>query len=159
MKSSAKPIAPRYLKLVTVPSCCPFTLISLCMQLALLLFVVRFVFSALMPILYIVQVVSRLSAKASSSCSVSASASVSSVNRRLVIFLPHLLSGLTRVLFNYHASIDLIILRRFEFRICTWQTADWSYSVCRVCLPFHHVLPERPRRAGKQKCRYVMILI
>ena len=78
--------APRYLKLVTVPSFCPFTFISLWMPLAL--FVISLVFSALISILYLVQVLSRLSTRASSSCSSSARASMSSANRRLVIFLP-----------------------------------------------------------------------
>ena len=52
------------------------------------LFVISLVFSALIFILYLVQVLSRLSNRSSSSCSSSASASLSSANRRLVIFLP-----------------------------------------------------------------------
>ena len=55
---SSETIAPRYLKLVTVPSFCPLTLISLWMPLTL--FVISFVFSALVYILYLVQVLSRL---------------------------------------------------------------------------------------------------
>ena len=82
--------APRYLKLVTVPNFCPYTVISLWMPLAL--FVISLVFSALISILYLVQVLSRLSTKAYSSCSSSARASMSSVNRRLVIFLPPMLT-------------------------------------------------------------------
>ena len=50
------------------------------------------VFSALISILYLVQVLSRLSTRASSSCSSSARASMSSANRRLIIFLPPLLT-------------------------------------------------------------------
>ena len=59
--------APRYLKLVTVPSFCPYTLISLWMLLAL--FVIRLVFTAQISILYFVQVLSRVSSVVSSSCS------------------------------------------------------------------------------------------
>ena len=81
-----KTTAPRYLKLVTVPNFCPFTFTPLWVPLAL--FVISLVFSALISILYLVQVLSRLSTRASSSCSSSARASMSSANRRLVIFLP-----------------------------------------------------------------------
>ena len=49
-------------------------------------------FSALIYILYLVQVLSRLSTRASSACSSSARASISSANRRLVIFLPPMLT-------------------------------------------------------------------
>ena len=45
---SSETIAPRYLKLVTVPSFCPLTLISIWMSLAL--FVISLVFSALISI-------------------------------------------------------------------------------------------------------------
>ena len=48
--------APRYLKLVKVPSFCPFTFISPWMPLSL--FVISLVFSALVSILYLVQVLS-----------------------------------------------------------------------------------------------------
>ena len=85
LESSSETTAPRYLKLGTVPSYCPFTYISLWIPLAL--FVISLVFSALFAILYLVQVLSSLSTRASSSCSSSARASMSSVNRRLVIFL------------------------------------------------------------------------
>ena len=64
-------------------------LISLWMPLAL--FVVSF-FSALISILYFVQVLSRLSTRASSSYSPSAKASMSSANRRLVMVLPPMLT-------------------------------------------------------------------
>ena len=50
---SSDTIAPRYLKLVTVPSFCLVTLISLLMPLAL--FVISFVFSAIISILYLVK--------------------------------------------------------------------------------------------------------
>ena len=87
---SSETTAQRYLKLVTVPNLCPFTFISLWMPLAL--FVISLVFSALISILYLVQVLSRLSTRASSSCSYSARASMSSANRRLVILLPPMLT-------------------------------------------------------------------
>ena len=90
LEPSSETTAPRYLKLVTVPNFCPFTFISLWMPLAL--FVISLVFSALISILYLVQVLSRLSTRASSSCSSSARASMSSANRRLVIFLPPMLT-------------------------------------------------------------------
>ena len=89
LRQSSETTAPRYLKLVTVPSFCPFTFISLWMP----LFVISLVFSALIFfILYLVKVLSRLSTRASSSCSSSARASISSANRRLVIFLPPMLT-------------------------------------------------------------------
>ena len=91
LEPSSETTAPRYLKLVTVPNFCPFTFISLWMPLAL--FVISLVFSALISILYLVQVLSILSTRASSSCSSSARASMSSANRRLVIFLPPMLTS------------------------------------------------------------------
>ena len=71
LEPSSETTAPRYLKLVTVPNFCPFTFISLWMPLAL--FVIGLVFSALISILYLVQVLSRLSTRASNSCSESES--------------------------------------------------------------------------------------
>ena len=85
LQLSFETTAPRYLKLVIVPNICPFTFISLWMSLAL--FIISLVFSALIFFLYLVQVLSRLSIRASSSCSSSAKATMSSANRRLVIFL------------------------------------------------------------------------
>ena len=90
LEPSSETTAPRYFKLVTVPNFCPFTFISLWMPLAL--FVISLVFSALISILYLVHVLSRLSTRAFSSCSSSARASMSSANRRLVIFLPPMLT-------------------------------------------------------------------
>ena len=90
LEPSPETTAPRYLKLVTVPSFCPFTFVSLWMLLGLL--IIRLVFSALISILYLVQVLSRLSTRASSSCSSSIRASMSLANRRLVIFLPPMLT-------------------------------------------------------------------
>ena len=90
LEPSSETTAPRYLKLVTVPNFCPFTFICLWMPLAL--FVINSVFSALIYILYLVQVLSRLSTRAFSSCSSSARASILSANRRLVIFLPPMLT-------------------------------------------------------------------
>ena len=90
LKPSSETTTPRYLKLVPVPNFCPFTFISRRMPLAL--FVISLVFSALISILYLEQVLSRLSTRASSSCSSSARASVSSANRRLVIFQPPMLT-------------------------------------------------------------------
>ena len=80
LEPSFETTAPRYLKLVTVPNFCPFTFISLWMPLAL--FVISLVCSALISLLYLVQVLSRLSTKASSSCSSSARESMSSANRQ-----------------------------------------------------------------------------
>ena len=90
LEQSSETTAPRYLKLVTVPNFCPFTFISLWMPFAL--FIISLVFSALISILYLVQVLTRLSSRASISCSSSARASMSSANRRLVIFLPPMLT-------------------------------------------------------------------
>ena len=54
LEPSSETTAQRYLKLVTVPNFCPFTFIFLWMPLAL--FVISLVFSALISILYLVQV-------------------------------------------------------------------------------------------------------
>ena len=61
LEPSSEKTAPRYLKRVTVPNICPFTFISLWMPLAL--FVISWVFSALIYILFLVQVLSRLSTR------------------------------------------------------------------------------------------------
>ena len=89
-QSSSETIAPRYLKLVTIPSFCPLIMISLWISVSLS--VISFVFLALISILYLVQVLSRLSAGAPSSCSSSARASMSSENRRVVMVLPPMLT-------------------------------------------------------------------
>ena len=70
---SSETTALRHLKLVTVPSFWLFTLISLWMPLAL--FVICLIFSALIFILYLAQVLLRFSTRASSSCSSSVGAS------------------------------------------------------------------------------------
>ena len=90
LEPSSETTAPRYLKLVTVRSFFPFIFISLWMS--LVLFVISLIFSALISILYLVQVLSRLATRAFGSCSYSARASMSSANRRLVIFLPPMLT-------------------------------------------------------------------
>ena len=90
LELSSVTTTPRYLKLVTVLCFCPFTFISLWMPSAL--FVNSSVFSALIFILLLVQVLSRYSTKTSSSCLSSARASMSSANFRFVIFLPHMLT-------------------------------------------------------------------
>ena len=90
LEQSPETNAQMSLKLVTVPNFCPFTFISLWMPLTL--FVISLVISALTPTLYLVQVSSRLSTRASSSCSSSARASMSSANRRFVILLPPMLT-------------------------------------------------------------------
>ena len=91
---SSETTAQGYLKLVTGPSFCPVTFISLWMPLAL--FVISLVFSlAPIFILYMAQVLSRLSTRASSFFSSSATVSMSLANRRLVIFLPPMLTFIT----------------------------------------------------------------
>ena len=91
LEPSSETTAPWYLKLVTVLNFCPLTFISLWMP--LVLFVIGLIFSALISILYLVQVLSRLSTRASSPCSSSDRASMPSANRRLVIFLPPVLTS------------------------------------------------------------------
>ena len=76
LEPASKTTVPRYLKLVTVCSFCPVTFISIWVPLALFF------------ILYIMQVLSRFSTSASSSYSSSARATMSSANRRLIVFLP-----------------------------------------------------------------------
>ena len=111
LEPSSETTAPSYLKLVTVPNFCPFTFICLSMPLAL--FVISLVFSALIAILCLVQVLSRLSTKTSSSCSSSARASMSMANHRLVIFLQPMLT------FTSHSSrlSDIICSRKMLRRV------------------------------------------
>ena len=80
---------PRYLKLVTFSSFCPFTLISVLMP--LILFVISLVFSALISMPQAVKALSRRSTNFASSSS-SAKPSMSSTKRRLVIVLPPMLT-------------------------------------------------------------------
>ena len=69
---------------------CLFPFVSLWTP--LVLFVISLAFSALISILYLLKVLWRLSTRASTSCSSSAKASMSSANRRLVIFQPPMLT-------------------------------------------------------------------
>ena len=79
-----------YLKLLTVPVFCPFTLISLWMPLVLII-VIRFVFSALISISYLVHVLLRPST--SFSCSSLATESMPWANySRLMLVLPPMLT-------------------------------------------------------------------
>ena len=87
LEPSFETTAPRYLKLASVPNFCFFTFTITSLWMPMALFVISLFFSALMSILYLVQVLSRLSIRASSSCSPSARASVSSAKCRLLIFL------------------------------------------------------------------------
>ena len=76
----------------TAPSFYPFILTSLWMRLALFFITCSLVFSALIFILYLIQVLSRLSTRDSSYCSFSAGACMSSTNHSLVIFLAPMLA-------------------------------------------------------------------
>ena len=102
--------APRYSKLVTVPNFCPFTFYLYLSLDAIALFVISLVFSAPISILYLVQVLSRLSNRASSS---SSRASMSSTNRRLVLFLPPMLTFLS----CYSRASDMIRSRKMLKRV------------------------------------------
>ena len=78
---------PRYLKLVTVSSFCPFTLIPVLIP--LVLFVISLVLSALISMPW---AVSRRSTKFASSSSSPAKPLMSSAKQRLVIVLPPMLT-------------------------------------------------------------------
>ena len=80
--SSSETTALRYLKL-------------LALRMPLVLYVISMVCSALISILYLVQVLFRLSTRASSSCSFSARASMSPANARLIIFQSPMLTFLS----------------------------------------------------------------
>ena len=80
----------RYLKLVTVSSFCPYTLISVLMP--LVLFVISLVFSALISMPYAVEASSRRSINFASSSSSPAKPSMSSAKRTLLIVLPPMLT-------------------------------------------------------------------
>ena len=91
-RPSSETTAPRYMKLVTVPN----FILPICLYFFLAIGAVCHQFDILGPDLsYLVQVSSRLSTRASSSCSFSARASMSSANRRLVIFLPPMITYLS----------------------------------------------------------------
>ena len=90
LEPSSVIIDPKYLKLVTVSSFCPLTLIYVLMP--CVLFIISLVFSALISMTYDVDVFSRRSTKLTSSCSSPAKPSMSSVKRRLVIVLPPVLT-------------------------------------------------------------------
>ena len=81
---------PWYLKLVTISSFCPFTLISVLMPLAL--FVISLVLSALISMPWAVEALSRRSTKFASSSSSPTKPSMSSAKQRLVIVLPQMLT-------------------------------------------------------------------
>ena len=80
---SLEMIAPRYLKFSTSSSLWPFILISLWKQFGL--FVITFVLSGPISILYLVVVVSRWSTRTPASSSTSAFTTMSSAKRKLVI--------------------------------------------------------------------------
>ena len=80
LEPSSETTAPRYLKLFTVPSFCPFTFFSLWMPLAL--FVISLVFSALISSSYLVQVLSRFLLGLLAPALSSARASMSSANSK-----------------------------------------------------------------------------
>ena len=136
LEQSSETTPPRYLKLVTVPNFCPFTFISLSGCYAQ--FVISLVFSALISILYLVQGLSRLSTRASSSCSSSARTSMTSANRRLVIFLPPMLTLLSC---SSRAS-DMIRLRKMLKRVgdrrhpCLIPTCFEPFSYAAIHLHF-----------------------
>ena len=88
LEQSSETSAPNYLKLVTIHSFCPFTLIYPWMP--LVLFVISSVYSALLSILYLVKDLSRLSIRASSSWYSSAKAAVSPGKCRSVMLPPKL---------------------------------------------------------------------
>ena len=90
LESSSVITEPRYLKLATVSSFCPFTFLSLLMP--LVLFVINLVFSALISMPWAVEALSRRSTNFASSSSSSAKLSMSSAKRRLVIALPPMLT-------------------------------------------------------------------
>ena len=82
---------PTYLKLVTVSSFCPFTLISLLMP--LVLFVICLVFSALISMPLAVEVLSTRLTNFASSSSSPAKPLMSSEKLRLVIVVPPIVGG------------------------------------------------------------------
>ena len=96
--------------------------LPLSLWIPLALFVISLVFSALISILYLVQILSRLSTRASSSCSSSATASMPSAYRRLVVFLPRML---TFPSCSSRAS-DMIRSRKMN----GWKTTSLPYSYC-----------------------------
>ena len=82
--------APRYLKLSTSSNFSPLTLLSMLMPFALL--VISLVFSALISMPKVAEVLSRRSTREASSSSFPARSSMSSAKRKLVIVLPPMLT-------------------------------------------------------------------
>ena len=107
------------------------TLISLLMP--LVLFVISLVYSEHIAILYLVQVLQRLSTRASSSCSSSARGSMSSSNRRLVIVLPPILSFNYVIPEHHTQSFGEKILKRMGERRHSHLTPTIAvnHSLCR----------------------------
>ena len=87
---SLEMIAPRYLKFSTSSSLRPFILISLWKPFGL--FVIMFVLSGLLSILYLVLVLSRRSIRTPASSSSSAFTTMSSAKRKLVMSRPPMLT-------------------------------------------------------------------
>ena len=83
-------IAPRYLKFSASSSFWPFILI--CLWKPLGLFVITFVLSGLISILYLVVILSRRSIRTPASSSSSAFTTMSSAKRKLVMSLPPMLT-------------------------------------------------------------------
>ena len=90
MDPSSVTMVPKYLKLWTVFSFSPLTLMSLLMPLVLL--VINLVFSALICMPYVVEVLSRCYTRLSNSNSAPARPSVSSVKHKFEIVLPPMLT-------------------------------------------------------------------
>ena len=111
---------PRYLKLVTVSSFSPFTLISVLMP--LVLFVISLVFSALISTPQAVEALSRHPINFASSSSSPAKPSMSSAKRRLVIVLPPKLT-----VHSWSSRASLVILSRN-----TLKTVGESRHPCRT---------------------------
>ena len=102
---SLEMIAPRYLKFSTSSSLWPFILISLWKPLGL--FVITFVLSGPISILYLVVVLSRRSVRTPASSSSSAFMTMSSAKRKLIMSLPPML-----ILPSWSSKASRMILSR-----------------------------------------------
>ena len=138
LEPSSETTAPRYLKLVTVPSVCSLTFIIFWIPFAL--FVINLVFSALISILYLVQVSSIRSTRASYPCFSSARTSMPSANRRLVMFLPPMItfpscSSRASVIIRSRKMLKWVVERRHH---CLTPTVVLNHS---PMLPFIWTAP------------------
>ena len=131
LEPSSETTASMNLKLVTFPSFCPFTLIALRMPFAL--FVINSVFLALISILYLVQVLSRLSTRAPSSRPYYARASMSSAKP--------LIAKISAAYANFSVTFFQSVSLPFDKVLYRANDRKYPYNIPTVVLSHFPMLP------------------